>query len=235
MIWTMEPTAKKLEDVETKVGNVGSTDLQSQVNALSSNKTNYLLIDATSYAYDTKEGWDYVYGQMPDTFGGFVKVNFQDGYIVVGTAYKQNSFWGSIIGHLNSNHFPFFYNVHSGTSTLDGVTLNSKISTGEVAASNVTINTGTIDGTLIGHKVLGLYHMRLLVRGVSISNAGAFGRIANSTFYPLSNIYLKVFDYSNGKPINGSLYLNTSGVLAYYGDQLSNKDILIQDCFAVKG
>lgn len=36
MIWTMEPTAKKLEDVETKVGNVGSTDLQSQVNALNS-------------------------------------------------------------------------------------------------------------------------------------------------------------------------------------------------------
>lgn len=34
MIWTMEPTAKKLEDVETKVGNVGSTDLQSQVTTL---------------------------------------------------------------------------------------------------------------------------------------------------------------------------------------------------------
>lgn len=34
MIWTMKPTAKKLEDVETKVGNVGSTDLQSQVTTL---------------------------------------------------------------------------------------------------------------------------------------------------------------------------------------------------------
>lgn len=120
-------------------------------------------------------------------------------------------------------------------SASDVTALNSKISTETVPLSSITINTGTADGSFAGYKILGLYNMRIIVRGVTLANQAALGKIEDSRLRPLTNIYLKVYDYTTGKPINGSLYLNMTGALTYYGDQLSNKEIMIHDCFAVKG
>ena len=77
--------------------------------------------------------------------------------------------------------------------------------------------------------------MRIVVRGVTIANQAAFGKIDDSRLRPLTNYYLLVYDYDTGKPINGSLYLSMGGTLTYYGDQLSNKNIMIHDCFAING
>lgn len=118
------------DSADIAVINTNMDKIVSNINAENqalANKTDYLFIDATSYAYDTKAGWDYAYGQIPDNFGGVVRINFNGGYYIVGTAYRQRSSWGSIIGHVNSNHIPFFYNVNSGTSTLDELALKSNI------------------------------------------------------------------------------------------------------------
>lgn len=121
------------------------------------------------------------------------------------------------------------------TASGEPVSGSLMISTETIPTSSITVSTGTVDGTVAGYKVLGLYNLRLIVRGVTISNGNAFAQIANSKLYPLTNVYLKVYDYDTGKPINGSFYLNMTGVLTYYGDQLSNKNIMIHDCFAVNG
>jgi hypothetical protein len=104
-------------------------DADGIANSLYANKANYLFIDATSYTHNSKSGWDFVYGKIPDGYNGILKINFDGGYNNVCTVYRQSSNWGSIIGHENSNHIPFFYNVQAGTSTLDELALNSEIPT----------------------------------------------------------------------------------------------------------
>ena len=119
-----------------------------------------------------------------------MKINFDGGYNTVCTVYRQSSNWGSIIGHENSNHIPFFYNVQAGTSTLDELALNSKtikqiIKTGttdQYAQYNLNISMATVVGLFV----------RSPARGIAVRNN-------------LSNNIIKVYAINDANVTNETL------------------------------
>ena len=114
-----------------------TADASGGLNALNGNKTNYLEVTATSYTYNAKESYDYVYDQLPSPYFGMIKITFGGGYHLFGMAHKYTNIYGSIMTIVNDNVLPFYYTRSNSThGKLEQLALNSKFATVEGTTSS---------------------------------------------------------------------------------------------------
>lgn len=59
----------------------------------------------------------------------------------------------------------------------------------------------------------------------SISSGARLGTVP-SGYRPHLSVFGLVFTYSNGKPINGSVWIDGSGAIIYYGDTVSVQAVM---------
>ena len=76
-----------------------------------------LVINATSYDYSDKAGWDYAYSQLGTSYNGVVYLQFNNNYMLTCIAMRQSESWGSILGIMNDNKLPYYYTVRSGPTS----------------------------------------------------------------------------------------------------------------------
>ena len=114
-------------------------------------------------------------------------------------------------------------------SAAQGYALNSNIAntTTYLATSYITANKGSITGGSI-EKNVKTCQIGVIISGVTISNGVNLLTIADGAgIRPSRTSYVSVFNYDDGKPFNGSLYLQTNGTMTYYGDSISNKNLFV--------
>lgn len=69
---------------------------------------------------------------------------------------------------------------------------------------------------------------------VSISNSATLGTITATSYRPWKFIATQIFNYSSGKPINGSAWIDpTNGQIKYYGDAITNTTIIFHITYMI--
>lgn len=99
-------------------------------------------------------------------------------------------------------------------------------------ASHITMNIGVVDG-YIGLKNASVFELRLkTTSAISINNGQLLATLSQGLWARIP-AYYPVYDYSTGKPLNGSIYASMDGKLTYYGDNIVSKTILIHATYAI--
>ena len=123
--------ATDYSEIKTKIGSdtltTTSNTLIGSINELNSNKADLLVVSgASSYAYNSQVGAEYVYNNLPTNYKGMFKTVFSQSWTAYGIANKTGT-TGTIEYFVDGVIDTFVYKNYSGSVLFDKLALNSNV------------------------------------------------------------------------------------------------------------
>lgn len=111
------------------------------INALNSNKTKYIEVNATENNRYDLAGASAAYALIPNQFFGTCKINFKDGWRAMAIVNKATATYGNMLYVTDGDKQPYFYSITNGTQNFQQVVLNNKLGYIDVDMSGVAVTT----------------------------------------------------------------------------------------------
>jgi hypothetical protein len=143
---------------------------------------------------------------------------------------SSENWWGSQIILAGAY---LFIRSHNENGFGEWFALNTAMQYDDIMSNTTWESVFPVDANACYFKRSGRYiDMNIVSSGnVTLSNGTKIGTITTNTFRPWKTIATSVFDYGSALPFGGSMWINQSGEIRYYGDTITSKKIIFQFTF----